>query len=142
MYRTLVLLGVTDLSSIRDASKSLFGISESKIHPGYKKPAAYHDLAIAKLNRSIPHSFSVVRMILKVNSISEISNLFNIIQIKVSPICLPEVPNPDSDRMSSFTVTLSGWGKSFALQDGAASKLKSVQLSIFPQTYAAYVKSG
>merc|ERR1719499_1953960 len=37
--------------------------------------------------------------------------------------------------MSSFTVTLSGWGKSFALQDGAANNLKSVQLSIFPQNY-------
>ena len=62
MSRTLVLLGVTDFTSIRDASKSLFGISESKIHPGYKKPAAYHDLAIATLNRTIPHSFSEVRI--------------------------------------------------------------------------------
>ena len=59
-FRTKVLLGVTDFRSIRDSTKSVFVITDRKIHPGYKKPAAYHDLAIAKLNRAIPQSFSEV----------------------------------------------------------------------------------
>ena len=60
LFRTKVLLGVTDFRSIRDTTKSVFVIAERKIHPGYKKPAAYHDLAIAKLDRAIPQSFSEV----------------------------------------------------------------------------------
>ena len=59
-FRTKVLLGVTDFGSIRDSTKSVFVITERKIHPGYRKPAAYHDLAIAKLNRAIPQSFHEV----------------------------------------------------------------------------------
>ena len=58
--RTKVLLGVTDFGSIRDSTKSVFVITERKIHPGYRKPAAYHDLAIAKLNRAIPQGFHEV----------------------------------------------------------------------------------
>ena len=55
------MLGVTDLRSIRDSAKSVFGIVESavQIHPGYKAPAAYHDLAVAKLDRVIPNEFVV-----------------------------------------------------------------------------------
>ena len=60
-FRTTVLLGVTKLSSIRDSTKSVFEIDESsvKIHPGYRN-VAYHDLAIAKLDRAIPASFTEV----------------------------------------------------------------------------------
>ena len=55
------MLGVTKLSSIRDSTKSVFEIDESsvKIHPGYRN-VAYHDLAVVKLDRAIPASFTEV----------------------------------------------------------------------------------
>ena len=64
--RTKALLGVTDLRSIRDSTKSVFGIADAavKIHPGYKAPAAYHDLAVAKLDRVIPNELAEVQCML------------------------------------------------------------------------------
>ena len=60
-FRTTVLLGVTKISSIRDSTKSVFEIDESsvKIHPSYRN-LAYHDIAIAKLQRAIPARFTEV----------------------------------------------------------------------------------
>ena len=69
-----------------------FGSGETRkikhihVHPGYKKPQKYHDLAILEVNEDLPFT------------------------TEIQPICLPLETSPNSDNRARFSYRLSGFG--------------------------------
>ncbi|ODM90663.1 Serine protease snake [Orchesella cincta] len=96
----IVLLGDRRLSTRQDATRIERKVLEIYVHPEYKAPLQYNDIAIIKLESDVPFSRSVL------------------------PACLPD-PADRLDR--TLSVEVSGWGQTGAF-DGPSDKLQSTFL--------------
>lgn len=84
---TVVLLGDRKLSGKQDPTRKLSNVSEIYVHPGYKPPLQYNDIAIIKLDSPVTLSRGIL------------------------PACLPN-PADRPDRV--IGVQASGWGQTGA----------------------------
>ncbi len=79
-------------------------------HPYYSSPAAYYDVAVAKLESPIKR-------------FSEF----------VSPICLPDVSSENADKYRGDTTYVAGWGTLKRTDVPTSDILRSVSLTLWPQ---------
>ena len=83
------------------------GVANILVHPMYKDPLVYYDVAVLKMNESVSYSQAVY------------------------PICLPEKPVEDTNLHARELAYLDGWGKQNLNDPNPSDVLRSVKLSVY-----------
>ncbi|KAG7177755.1 venom protease-like [Homarus americanus] len=103
----IVRLGEHDYNTASDeAVPKDYTIDKVVLHPEFKFPASYHDLALVKLDRQV------------------------IIQGHIRPVCLPWGEDTKT-QLEGQKVTLTGWGNT-AYGGSRSSALQEVEVTVFP----------